>query len=171
MGRYAVTQDQWHTVASDNPSKFKDPFNPVEEVSWHDCKDWLEKAGGGLRLPLEAEWEYACRAGTTTKFCFGDTVTPEQVNFNTRFPRFPEGYYERAPVVAVGSLPGNAFGLFEVHGNVWEWCEDSFGTDKRVFRGGSCFNAAEHCHSGFRGRNGPHSQDSGRGFRVAKDIP
>ena len=113
----ACTQALWEAVMGKNPRAFKGAERPVENVSWHDCQDFLKRLnervpGIDLVLPSEAQWEYACRAGTTTPFSFGATITPEQVN------------YAREETVPVASLPSNLWGLYEMHGNVWEWCQD-----------------------------------------------
>jgi formylglycine-generating enzyme required for sulfatase activity len=129
----ACTQALWQAVMGDNPSHFKgNARNPVENVSWDDCGKFLTRIndrvrGLDLRLPSEAEWEYACRAGTTTPFSFGDMITPDQVNYNGNDPYLDlggsKGLY-RKETVPVGSLPANPWGLYEMHGNVWEWCAD-----------------------------------------------
>ena len=127
----ACTQALWQAVMGNNPSHFKDnPGNPVENVSWNDVQPFLRKLGELLpgcaaALPTEAEWEYACRAGTGTPFSFGTQITPEQVNYNGNYPYAGggKGLY-REKTVPVKSLPPNAWGLYEMHGNVWEWCAD-----------------------------------------------
>ena len=150
MGKYEVTQDQWQAVMGSNPSSTKGTRLPVTNVSWNDCQDFIKKlnakTNGGYRLPTEAEWEYACRAGSKTVYSFGDSITKGDANYG------PGG-----KSVAVGSYKPNAFGLFDMHGNVWEWCEDWLGgypeeavTDPmgaemgnfRVLRGGSFYAVA-----------------------------
>jgi formylglycine-generating enzyme required for sulfatase activity len=130
MGRFEVTQAQWRAVMGGDPSAFKGDNLPVESVSWNDAKDFCarlkQRTGKAYRLPSEAEWEYACRAGTTTPFAFGETITPQVVNYDGNYPyaSAPKGEY-REKTVPVGSLGvANAFGLSDLHGNVWEWCED-----------------------------------------------
>jgi formylglycine-generating enzyme required for sulfatase activity len=135
-------------------------------------------------LPSEAQWEYACRAGTVTPFAFGDQIDASLVNFNGNYPYNngkPSAYREQT--VAVKSLPPNAWGLYEMHGNVWEWCQDVYGTypdgavtdplgsatgDSRVLRGGSWFNNGRYCRYANRYFNPPAYAAYGRGFRLAR---
>ena len=124
------TQALWKTVMGNgnNPANFKDDNNnPVEQVSWDDIQVFLKKLnelipGLDATLPTEAQWEYACRAGTTTPFSFGENITPEQVNYHGEYPyaNGKKGLY-RAKTVPIKSLPANSWGLYEMHGNVWEW--------------------------------------------------
>jgi formylglycine-generating enzyme required for sulfatase activity len=138
MGKYAATQAQWKAVAklpkikydlNPDPSYFKGNNRPVEKVSWREavefCARLSKKTGRNYCLPSEAEWEYACRAGTTTPFHFGQTITTDQVNYNGNYTygNSRKGKY-RQETTDVGSFPPNAFGLYEMHGNVWEWCAD-----------------------------------------------
>jgi formylglycine-generating enzyme required for sulfatase activity len=138
MGKYAATQAQWKAVAklpkikydlNPDPSRFKGNNRPVETVSWYQavefCARLSKNTGRNYRLPSEAEWEYACRAGTTTPFHFGQTITTDQVNYdgNYTYGNSRKGKY-RQETTDVGSFPPNAFGLYEMHGNVWEWCAD-----------------------------------------------
>jgi formylglycine-generating enzyme required for sulfatase activity len=184
MAETACTQELWEAVMKDNPSHFKGPQRPVEQVSWVDVMDFIEHLNSlredlNLRLPTEAEWEYACRAGTTGPFSFGEIITVDQVNYNGYFPcnGGPKGIY-REETVDVESLLCNQWGLHQMHGNVWEWCADWYGryelgetTDPigpengkyRVIRGGSWFDSDEHCRSAFRWYNGP-GRFSGSGF-------
>jgi uncharacterized protein (TIGR02996 family) len=175
MGVHTVTQEQWQAVMGNNPSDFKNEINlPVERVSWEDCQEFIKKLRDkdkkAYRLPSEAEWEFACRAGTTTPFFFGETISTEQANYDTRQKTTP-----------VGSFPANAWGLFDMHGNVWEWCQDWLGDyphnavvdpqgpdtgQYRVLRGGSQLNAAQECRSAFRSMNWPGSRSYNCGLRV-----
>jgi formylglycine-generating enzyme required for sulfatase activity len=130
----ASTQGLWQAVMGDNPSEFKgDDNRPVENVSWSDCMKFIGRInsmipGLNLRLPSEAQWEYACRAGTTTPFSFGTQITTWQVNYNGNYPYHGGKKGEcRERTVAVKSLPANNWGLYEMHGNVWEWCSDWLG--------------------------------------------
>ncbi|MGB8843545.1 MAG: formylglycine-generating enzyme family protein, partial [Aliidongia sp.] len=131
LGDTACTQALWQAVMGTNPSQFTgDDRHPVEPVSWDDVQEFLQRIaalrpGLALSLPSEAEWEYACRAGTTTPFSFGTGITPAQVNYNGNSP-YPGGKQGRCreETVPVGSLPANPWGLYEMHGNVWEWCAD-----------------------------------------------
>jgi formylglycine-generating enzyme required for sulfatase activity len=190
----ACTQALWQAVMSDNPSRFQSVDRPVEQVSWDDVQEFLTRINGRvpgleLRLPSEAEWEYACRAGTKTPFSFGDTITPEQVNYNGSYPYAggKEGLY-RGETVPVTKLPANPWGLYEMHGNVDEWCEDHWhssyegapadgrawidataetGAD-RVIRGGSWFGFARYVRSAYRFRLVPGSRIVYLGFRCAR---
>jgi formylglycine-generating enzyme required for sulfatase activity len=190
MGKYAVTQGQWKAIASRtdlkvkldlelDPSRFKEPYKnidrwkrPVERVNWFEavefCKRLSKLTGRNYRLPSEAEWEYACRAGTTTPFYFGETITTELVNYdgNKTYGNGPEGEYRRQ-TIPVGQFPANAFGLYDMHGNVTEWCADELHenyagapTDGSVWlngnkdisplRGGSWVGIPNFCRSAFR---------------------
>jgi formylglycine-generating enzyme required for sulfatase activity len=126
----ACTQALWEAVMGENPSRFKGAERPVENVSWNDCQDFIKRLnerlpGLDLILPSEAQWEYACRADTTTPFSFGANIIPEQVNYdgNNPYAGGKTGQY-RQQTVPVASLPPNPWGLYEMHGNVWEWCQD-----------------------------------------------
>ena len=129
MGKYPVTQAQYQAIMGNNPSRFKGSNRPVEKVSWNDavkfCEKLSQRTGKTYRLASEAEWEYACRARTTTPFYFGETITTDLANYNGnyRYASAPTGEYRRK-TTDVGSFPPNAFGLYDMHGNVWEWCFD-----------------------------------------------
>ena len=191
MSRFPITQKQWKVLMDNNPAIFiGNGDRPVENVSWDDiqlfCKTLTARTGRSYRLPSETEWEYACRAGTLTPFCFGETIAANLANYNGASP------YQYAPqgisnscTTEVGSYPANAFGLHDMHGNVWEWCEDVWhddydllpkdgtawtqGGDRscRVVRGGSWRDPAHYCRSAKRYQNAANQGDRTTGFRVA----
>jgi eukaryotic-like serine/threonine-protein kinase len=187
IGKFEVTQAQWRAVMGNDPSNFKGERLPVENICWgsSDCakefsvEEFIKRLNAKLgvsgasvyRLPKEAEWEYAARAGTKTEFAFGDTINAEIVNYNGNYPygKAPEGIYQKT-TVEVGSLGvANAWGLYDMHGNVWEWCEDmSSGGSYRVFRGGSWGNFAVRCRSAFRDRSTPGYRYDNLGFRLVR---
>ncbi len=135
MGKYEVTRKQWIAVMGKDRVWFEGGDNyPVEWLSWGQAQDFVkklnEKTGLKFRLPTEAEWEHACRAGTTTPFHYGDSLSSEQANFDGNYPYggAEKGVY-REKTCPVGSFQPNAFGLYDMHGNVWEWCEDVYKAD------------------------------------------
>jgi len=196
----ACTQALWQAVLGENPSLFSDdPENPVEQVSWDDVVQRFLPAlnarvpGLDAVLPTEAQWEYACRAGTDTPFWFGRQVTTAQVNHNGNYPYAGGAKGEhRDRTVQVKALPANGWGLHQMHGNVWEWCADEYGdypeitvvdptgpqphdgetTDgagrQRVLRGGSCFPRGRYCRSAGRNAYVPDVRNDGIGFRLAR---
>jgi formylglycine-generating enzyme required for sulfatase activity len=211
MGRYPVTQAQWRSVAGyepidreldPDPSRFKGDNRPVEQVSWGDAKEFCRrlsvKSGREYRLPSEAEWEYACRAGTTTPFHFGETLDAEIANYNAQDEQFgfkpvygagKKGEY-REETTEVGIFPANEWGLHDMHGNVWEWCEDDWHasyegapTDgsawlnrenensTKIMRGGSWRYAPRRCRSAYRDYYSRDGRPYVVGFRVACAAP
>ncbi|AFY58464.1 hypothetical protein Riv7116_6108 [Rivularia sp. PCC 7116] len=206
IGKYQVTQAQWRVVANLpqverklklEPSLFKGDNLPVEKISWYDAVEFCARlsnhTGKKYRLPSEAEWEYACRAGTTTPFHFGETITSELANYraNKTFADEPKGEY-REQTTPAGQFPPNSFGLHDMHGNVWEWCLDyyhgnhegapidgsawidpyNYNNDNRyrVLRGGSWFNIPGFCRSAFRYVDSPDVVDLIFGLRVACGV-
>ncbi|UKO98536.1 SUMF1/EgtB/PvdO family nonheme iron enzyme [Nostoc sp. UHCC 0870] len=194
MGKYPVTQEQYQAIMGTNPSKFKDKGaeshkRPVEQVIWDDavkfCEKLSQKTGKTYRLPSEAEWEYACRAGTTTPFYFGETITTDLVNYDGKFPygSAPKGEYRRE-TTNVGIFPPNSFGLYDMCGNICEWCEDVYNdsyqgapidgsawltgsnNDIRLLRGGSWIDNAWVCRSANRYRLARAYRSGLVGFRV-----
>ena len=133
LAETVCTQSLWEAVMGNNPSEFKGPERPVENISWNDTHGFMQTLNDeqdelGLRFPTEAEWEHACRAGTQTPFSFGENITTDQVNFDGNYPYADgeKGQY-RAETVNVTALPKNSWGLYQMHGNVREWCADWFG--------------------------------------------
>ncbi len=184
MGLYEVTQEQYEGVVGKNPAKFKSAKNPVETVSWNDavafCKALSKKTGKLVRLPTEAEWEYACRAGTKTAFCFGDD--------EKRLGDYAwyEDNSERKTHPVAQKKP-NAWGLYDMHANVWEWCSDwyadSYANAKpvdpqgpasgsyRVLRGGSWGDLTDFCRAARHDRSTPdYRGDHYGGFRVVVEV-
>jgi len=198
-GKFEVTQGQWQQVMGTNPSSFKNasPRYPVENVSWDDCQAFVKKLcqteevpEGTYRLLTEAEWEYACRAGTTTAFCYGNDLDSSRANFDGNYPYGGSRRGQaRGTTVAVGSFGPNAWGLYDMHGNVQECCQDWYGGyaggavtdplgpasgDQRVRRGGSWFYSDWFCvcRSAARVRGTPGGRSGiGVGLRLARTTP
>jgi len=183
LGKHEVTQAQWERVMGNNPSYFKGADRPVENVSWNDavefCKELteMEKKAGRVpqgmsyQLPTEAQWEYACRAGTTTVYSWGDSISSSNANYDKNID-------ETTPV---GKYPANPWGFHDMHGNVYELCADWYGkypsglvTDPigvasvsaRVTRGGYWSSTGSHLRSAFRRGNSPSDRNFSFGFRV-----
>lgn len=199
LSKFEITQAQWRAVAAlpkihrelmSDPSSFKGGNRPVEQIAWEDAMEFCERlsraTGRRYRLPMEAEWEYACRAGTTWQFSLGGTIDTDWVNYNGKLPyaAAPKDMF-RQQTVPVGSLGiANAFGLYDMHGNVWEWCLDSWregrsdvpldayrqvreeGTALRTLRGGAWNSPAGECRSSARKQIQPSLRSSDVGFRV-----
>jgi formylglycine-generating enzyme required for sulfatase activity len=203
MGKYPVTQVQWRFVAglpqenrelNPDPAKFKGDNRPVEKVSWYEAVEFCDRlskfTGREYRLPTEAEWEYACRAGTTTPFHYGETITTDLANYNGErtYGVEPKGL-RRGETTDIGNFPANAFGLYDMHGNVWEWCLDHWhenyegapkdgsawlengDNSRRMLRGGSWDDLPEYCRSASRVRSYPDVQNDVIGFRVVCSPP
>lgn len=171
MGNYPITQAQYEVITGKNPSSFRGRNRPVENVSWRDakqfCKQLSQVIGLTLTLPSEAQWEYACRAGNNTAFHFGDALTTELANYDATqaYAQVPVGKY-REQTLDVGTFSPNAFGLYDMHGNVREWCEDNWhdnyrgaptdgrawtgADDSHILRGGSWNDYADTCRSAYR---------------------
>lgn len=212
MSKYPVTQAQWKAVAAmpevnrslkPNPSNFKGEQLPVEKVNWYEAVEFCDRltlhTNRQYRLPTEAEWEYACRAGTTTPFYFGDSITTDLVNYrgtdneqygwSGSYGDGPKGEY-RDKTTPVGQLDTpNAYGLCDMHGNVCEWCQDHWhdsykgspidgsawteggNTNRRVIRGGSWIGNPENCRSAYRISNFPYYRHLVFSFRVSCAAP
>lgn len=214
MGRYPVTQAQWRAVASygredmvldPDPSNFKGDDLPVEQVNWYEatefCKRLSTLTGKNYHLPSEAQWEYACRAETETAYHFGDQITTDLANYSGKAVVTVDNQVvtvdnqvvtvdgtigQRTPV---GQYPANQWGLHDMHGNVFEWCQDhphdnykgaptddnawieGGDAERRILRGGSRIGAPWDCRSAYRGGIGPGPRDNGLGFRVCCSAP
>ncbi|MCY2940743.1 MAG: bifunctional serine/threonine-protein kinase/formylglycine-generating enzyme family protein [Planctomycetota bacterium] len=175
IGKYELTQEQWEVIMESNPSiRTKGAKLPVTDVSWNDCQNFLKKlntkTNGGYRLPTEVEWEYTCRAGTNTVYSFGDNLLKSDANYGVNFT---------GSIKTIGSYNANAFGLYDMHGNVWEWCEDRYGDyltsavidpkvlatgDRRVLRGGCYASDVSGARSSVRGSSKPTNSPNGGGF-------
>jgi formylglycine-generating enzyme required for sulfatase activity len=197
LGKYLVTQEQYAVIMGKNPAYRTGTQLPVERVSWHDAREFCSrlstKTGRTYRLPSEAEWEYACRAGTNTAFYCGETIDNSLANYRARGSQIDrpvasakqtkgqaETFTEKTS--PVGKFPANRFGLYDMHGNVWEWCEDIWhesylgaptngiawvgDSDKRVLRGGSWHNYARSCRSALRFKWAAENSNYYIGFRV-----
>ncbi|MFM6094115.1 MAG: formylglycine-generating enzyme family protein [Dolichospermum sp.] len=197
MSKYPVTQKQWRAVAAlekvnidlkSDPSYFKGNNRPVECVSWSHAQEFCARISQienkTYRLPTEAQWEYACRAGTTTPFYFGETITTDLANYDGNYTYGDETKrVDRQQTTGVGSFPSNPFGLYDMHGNVWEWCQNTWhenyegapidgsdwtsqGNSRRVLRGGSWYDIPRNCRSASRNWDIAGLGNNGNGFRV-----
>jgi formylglycine-generating enzyme required for sulfatase activity len=212
MAKYPVTQAQWRVVAGmaavnrelkADPSRFKGDKRPVEQVSWDDAVEFCDRLTAHTqrqyRLPSEAEWEYACRAGTTTPFHFGETITTEVANYqgtdneeygwSGSYGAGPKGEYREETTSVDHFGIANAFGLCDMHGNVWEWCADHWhenyegaltddsawieggDSSRRVIRGGSWNDPPRLCRSAYRNGYSPDYTSDNLGFRVVCSPP
>jgi len=195
LGKYEVAQAQWASVTDSNPSHLKGDRNPVEMVNWLDCQDFIKNLNSSLALPLgegrgegasrfalptEAQWEYACRSGTQTRFCFGDDLDYRELADHAWFNANSGGRTH-----PVGEKKPNAWGLYDISGNVWEWCKDWYGTyskepvadpsgpaggERRANRGGAWDYAPAYSRSAYRNHDLPDTKDKCVGLRIALNI-
>jgi sulfatase modifying factor 1 len=173
-----VTQEQWVAVMGSNPSHFRGPNLPVESVTWFEVQEFLRRLNapteGHFRLPTEAEWEYACRAGSTGSYSVGEQLTHSMANYDGRSPK------------PAASFPANAWGLYDMHGNVWEWCADEYcpypssevsdpfqacNSPYKVIRGGSWYFGTDSARSALRYTHKPRLRGFSIGFRVVRVEP
>lgn len=191
MGKYEITQEEYKKIMGNNPAYFENcPKCPVEQVSWNDAKEFIQKLNAMsdkyfYRLPSEAEWEYAARAGTKTIFAFGNSLSSNEANFNGNYPYGESDkaiYLQRT--AEVGSYKPNSWGLYDMHGNVWEFCEDIYNPNytnlsidgssnlslgdlnSRVIRGGSWYYVGSYLRSADRVKSLPSYKISNVGFRI-----
>ncbi len=193
LGRFEVTQEEWVEVMGNDPSQFSACGSrcPVETVNFFDIQQFIQRlgersAGHRFRLPTEAEWEFACRAGTTTPFSTGENLTSEQANFDGKYPYdgAPAGIFRGSPA-PVGSYPPNPWGFHDMHGNVWEWCQDWYGPyqegevidplgpangELRVIRGGSWLFDGNSARSALRYTHAPEDDGFSLGFRLVREV-
>jgi formylglycine-generating enzyme required for sulfatase activity len=211
MSEFPIIQAHWAMVAQMPrvtidleiaPANFKGNDRPIEQINWFEaiefCQRLSQYTGRIYRLPTEAEWEYACRAGSTTPFHFGDTVTADLANYrgtdheeykwSGSYGQGPKGIY-RQETTPVDSFPPNSFGLYDMHGNVWEWCQDDYSNNYDVtpvdgsvwasgensglkaLRGGSWFDNPRYCRSAIRLISNPAYHVNYVGFRVVCEMP
>ena len=192
MSTTEVTQTQWISVMGSNPSHFSEAGGsaPVERITWNEVQDFLRRLNarneGRFRLPTEAEWEYACRAASRTAYSFGPEIGTDVANYDGRYPLPGQGAGEyRATTTVVESFPPNAWGLHDMHGNVWEWCADEYcpypstavenpfqscGSRYKAIRGGSWVFGAESARSALRYTHEPQLRGYSIGFRVVREI-
>lgn len=192
LGKFPITQEQYEVIMGENPSKFQGSKRPVEKVSWYDavqfCRKLSQITGKKYQLPSEIQWEYACRAQTTTPFHFGETITTDLANYHgdRTYGSGIKGIY-REQTTDVGEFPANSFGIYDMHGNLYEWCEDCWHDNyqgapvdgsawvdgegdenyHRVLRGGSWYNDPVHCRSSARLGFIPDYINFSLGFRVS----
>ena len=204
MGRYPITQEQWQAIMDHNPSEFKGDKRPVDRVSWEEAKEFCDrlskKTKREYRLPTEAEWEYACRAGTKTPFHFGETISTDLANYRgtdweINDKVYPGNYgrglkgIHREQTTPVGYFQvANNFGLCDMHGNVWEWCEDDWHenyegapndssawlsrtSSNKVIRSGSWLSNPYFCRSAIRNDFTRDNRSSSVGFRAVCVVP
>ncbi len=192
IGKFEVTQLQYRVIMNENNSKFGGDKLPIENINWYEAGRFLkklsDKTGLKFRLPTEAQWEYACRAGTTTAFNTGTTIDSDFANYNAK-DAYADGIIGKylGRTTDVGSYKPNAFGLYDMHGNVWEWCSDIYEKDyykitplidpkgpqegsSHVIRGGAWNEKAYKCRSADRDSHWPKTDRSNIGFRAVLDI-
>ncbi|ACS78238.1 formylglycine-generating enzyme family protein [Maridesulfovibrio salexigens] len=190
IGKYEVTQEEWLTLMDKNPSHFSHDgkHDPVEKVSWDDAKTFIRKLNakgvGTFRLPTEAEWEYACRAGTTTPYSFGSRLNTDMAAYLglDSYDQMTSSWHGGPK--SVGTFEPNNFGLYDMHGNVWEWCEDTYewyppgpaenplvvknDNPKRILRGGGWYSVPNYLRSAFRTGKKQDTREYYNGFRLVR---
>jgi len=191
LAEHEMTQELFQAITGTNAAMIKGPRLPVELVSWDEamecCRKLTRLTGTAFTLPTEAQWEYACRAGTSTPFSFGHDLDSKNANFDGEAPYgLGAAGPSRGQVIPVGSFRPNAWGFYDMHGNVWEWCLDWYGkypyqavTDPqgpeagvlRVYRGGSWLGSGANCRSAVRNSSEPQDKILGVGFRLACPAP
>lgn len=171
-----VTRGQWAAVMTpETPVEASAAVLPMVDVNWHEARQFLDRLNAAqpwrLRLPSEVEWEYACRAGTTTPYSTGAQLSTDDANYNGEFPLpgQPAGR-NRGSVLPVGSFRPNGWGLFDMHGNVWEWTNDAYDEERKVIRGGSWRFNADSARCALRYTHRPQDRGDSLGFRLVRDL-
>ncbi len=175
MASHEVTRREWAAVVTPGEAVDGDGDLPMVNVNWHEARSFLDRlnsaAEARFRLPSEVEWEYACRAGTTTPYSTGPLLSTDEANYNGESPLNGQSAgANRKTVVRVGSFPPNAWGLFDMHGNVWEWTNDGYDQDRKVIRGGSFRFNAESARCALRYHHRPQDRGDSLGLRLVRDL-
>jgi formylglycine-generating enzyme len=177
MGVHEVTRAEWTAVMDgvDAAAKVADGTLPVVSINWHDARRFLDRLNHAqewrFRLPSEVEWEYACRAGTTTPYSTGPRLSTSEANYNGDFPLPEQSSGEkRGRVMPVGSFAANPWGLFDMHGNVWEWTNDAYDDTRKVIRGGSWRFNADSARCALRYHHRPQDRGDSLGLRIVRDL-
>jgi formylglycine-generating enzyme required for sulfatase activity len=175
MAAHEVTRRQWAAIMTPGVAVDADGELPVVNINWHEAREFLDRINRAgetrFRLPSEVEWEYACRAGTTTPYSTGEFLSTSEANYNGGFPLAGQAPGEnRNAVVRVGSFPPNAWGLFDMHGNVWEWTNDGYDEQRKVIRGGSWRFNADSARCALRYHHRPQDRGDSLGLRLVRDL-
>jgi formylglycine-generating enzyme required for sulfatase activity len=176
MATHEVTREQWSRVMSPNVAvATNETLLPVVNINWHDAQQFVDRLNGGtkwhFRLPSEAEWEYACRAGTTTAYSSGELLSTSEANYDGGDPLPGQAKGEnRGRVMPVGSFAPNQWGLYDMHGNVWEWTNDAYDAERKVIRGGSWRFNADSARCALRYHHRPQDRGDSLGLRIVRDL-
>jgi formylglycine-generating enzyme required for sulfatase activity len=176
MAAHEVTQTEWAAIMTPGtPPAPAEASLPVVNVNWEEARQFVDRLNQGqpwrLRLPSEVEWEYACRAGTTTPYSTGEHLSTAEANYNGEFPLAGQAQGEsRRQVMPVGSFAPNPWGLFDMHGNVWEWTNDGYDETRKVIRGGSWRFNADSARCAVRYHHRPQDRGDSLGFRLVRDL-
>jgi formylglycine-generating enzyme required for sulfatase activity len=190
LGVHEVSQHEWEVVMGPHVSAFPGSNRPVEQINFFDALEFTRRlsrmTGRMFRLPTEAEWEYACRAGTTTAYAFGPALSTRDANYDGRYPAPGQVRGEfRGATAAASSFRPNAWGLYDMHGNVWEWCADDYcaflpaeradpigrcESGYKVIRGGSWYFGADSARSAVRYRHRPQDRGFSLGLRIVREV-
>jgi formylglycine-generating enzyme len=170
-----VTRRQWNVLMNPGAGADADADLPVVNVSWFEAREFADRltrtGQGRFRLPTEVEWEYACRAGTTTAYSTGPQLSTEEANYNGLFPLPGQALGQnRAALTRAGAFAPNAWGLYDMHGNAWEWTSEGYDEERKVIRGGSWRFNADSARCALRHTHRPHDRGDSLGFRVARDA-